>query len=326
VLLCGFSPIENPIPPSAKDISWTITPHLNAAGRFDRADLTANLLLTDSQDEARKLVKEISKLNTDRRALQKDYLAKFLKLAQDQCDLENDPVLFVVADGLRQGVTGIVASHLTREYCRPAFLVIQEGAQAVGSSRSVPAVNVVEILKGCDDLLLRYGGHPQAAGFTVDSAKLGALKERILKLAREKRTPGGFEECIDIDHALEVEEITKGLVDAVARLEPFGQGNPVPIFSLRSAFLKGISQIGAQKNHLKLVIGNSRLSVGAVGWSLAARLEEFSVGAGHDFAFHLEMDRWNGRETPRLVILDVGQPSGAGPGDSDTIQLDLAIG
>ncbi|OGR87214.1 MAG: single-stranded-DNA-specific exonuclease RecJ [Elusimicrobia bacterium RIFCSPLOWO2_01_FULL_60_11] len=322
LLACGIFPGE--APPSAKDISWTVTPHLNAAGRFDRADLTARLLLTESNDEARTLVKEIVQLNKDRKNLQKLNLDKFLKLAKEQCDVVNDPIIFVVAEGLRIGVTGIVASHLVREFSRPALLLIVENGVATGSSRSIPSVNMVEILKECEDLIVKYGGHPQAAGMTVESRNIPALKERVLEAARGRIDSKTRVPQVEIEHDLGLEEITKALVNEVAMLEPFGQGNPLPVFSLRGAFLKGVTPIGAQKNHLKLVVGDSARSVDGVAWSMAHRLEELSVGAGHDFVFNLEMDRWNGREAPRLVIVDLCTSSGSA--GTEPIQLDLVIG
>ena len=321
---CGISSMGTA--PSAKDIAWTVTPHLNAAGRFDRADLTARLLLTESQDEARDLVKEIVQINKDRKNLQKLNLEKFLKLAQEQCDVENDPIIFVTAHGLRQGVTGIVASHLVREFSRPALLLIVENGAAVGSSRSIPSVNILEILKECKDLLVKYGGHPQAAGMTVNSDNIPALKEKILKVAREKIHAKTRVPQVEIESNLELEDITQGLVNEISTLEPFGQDNPLPIFSLRGAFLKGLSQIGTQKNHLKIVVGNSTKSLDGVAWSMINRLEEFSVGAEHDFAFHLELDRWNGRNVPRMVIVDVCISEGVQGQGKEPVQLDLVIG
>ncbi len=309
--------------PSAKDLSWTVTPHLNAAGRFDKADLTARLLLTENDDEARNLVKEICQLNIDRRALQKVNLGKFMTLAKEQCDLEKDKILFVTATGLEPGVTGIVASQLVREYSRPAILLIDAGdGQAVGSSRSIPSFNILNVLKDCEDLLFKYGGHPQAAGMTIGTKNLEAFRQRVRQLA-EKITDQDFAPPLEIDHDLSIEEVTKELLYDLAKLEPFGQGNPLPLFSV-SACLKGITQVGAQKNHLKLVVGDPQVSVNAVGWSMASRLEELSIGKNHDFAFNLEMDRWNGREVPQMVLVDLAL-SRKSSANTDSVQLDLVM-
>ncbi len=312
--------------PSAKDLSWTVTPHLNAAGRFDKADLTARLLLTESDDEAKDLVHEIAKLNVNRRNLQKINLEKFMALAKEQCDLEKDKVLFVVAENLGGGVTGIVASNLVREFSRPAILIIKdETGEATGSSRSLAAISILDILTGCEDLLVKFGGHPQAAGLTVKNENIEKLRKKVLSLAQEKISERDFEPVVEIEHPLTVEEVTKELVYEISRLEPYGQGNPVPVFSLQSACLKGMTQVGAQKNHIKLVIGDAVKSVNAVGWSMSNRLGELSLGKNHDFAFRLEMDRWNGRELPQMVLVDLSPASNASVGKAQSVQLDLVM-
>ena len=160
---------------------------------------------------------------------------------------------------------------------------------------------------------------------TVKSRDISALKERILKVARGKIHSEALTPQVEIESHLELGEITRRLIDEISILEPFGQGNPLPVFSLRAAFLKGISPIGAQKNHLKLVVGNSTQSVDGVAWSMADRLEEFSVGAEHDFAFHLELDQWNGRNVPRMEIVDFRVSDLAQGAGTDPVQLDLCV-
>jgi len=217
-------------PPTAKEIAWGVTPLLNAAGRFSKADLTALLLLTEDEAEAKRLVREISGLNQDRKSLQKINMNEFFKLVQEQCDLTKDKLVFVVAQGLEHGVTGIVASQMVREFARPVVLLIVENGTARGSSRSIPSFNIVNALTRCEGLLTQYGGHPAAAGLTLESKNIEMLKEQIKKIAQEEIDRMDLIPKIEIDLELELNQLNLDFIQEMRQLEPYGQGNPEPVF------------------------------------------------------------------------------------------------
>lgn len=292
--------------PSAKDIAWGVTPLINAAGRFGKAELAVRLLLTNSEDEAINLVIQIVQLNEDRKKLQKANLDKFFALAKEQCDLENDRLIFVVAEGVEHGVTGIVASQMMREFGRPAVLLIQEGESAMGSSRSIVSFNIVDALTECKDLLVKYGGHPAAAGLSVEAKHIETLRARLKDLARQNITAESAVPQIDVDMELDFNAITTELIQEISKLEPFGEGNPVPVFALRGVRCDDHSLVGAQKNHLRLKLSNfNGKSLAAIGWKMNQFSNDLKKGDRLDLCFGLEINTWENRQTPQLVLSDL---------------------
>lgn len=304
----GSSSSAAPSIPSAKDVAWGVTPLINAAGRFGKADLAVKLLLTNSEDEAIDLLVQIVKLNENRKKLQKENIDRFFALAEEQCDLKNDRLLFVVAEGLEHGVTGIVASQMVREFGRPAFLLIKDGDQAMGSSRSLPAFNVVEALAECKDLLVKYGGHPAAAGLSVRGENIEALRARLKEIGRRKLDDSALIPQIDVDLELDFDQVTPEFVQEISKLEPYGEGNPLPVFALRGVRCEEASLVGAQKNHLRLKLSNMNdKHLGAIGWRMNSLMDGFKKGDRLDVCFGLEINNWENRQTAQLVLNDLMQ-------------------
>lgn len=291
--------------PTAKDISWLVTPLINAAGRFLKAELAVQLLLTEDESEGSRLVQEIVSLNQDRRNLQKINMEKFFKLAQEQCDLEKDRLIFIVASGLEHGVTGIVARQMVREFQKPVVLLINEDEESMGSSRSIPGFNIVKALEQCKDLLVKYGGHPAAAGLTVKAKNVELLRKRLKEIAVRKISGELLSGQIEIDMDLQFDLITKDRIREIAKLEPFGEGNPPPVFALKGVRLIECSVMGVQKKHLLLRLSHQEKSLSAVGWNMGALASKFESGEFVDIAFQLEPDRWKERDAAQLILLQL---------------------
>ncbi|MDR3253776.1 MAG: DHH family phosphoesterase, partial [Endomicrobium sp.] len=164
---------------TAKMISWNVTPVLNSSGRMARGMLSAQLLMTKDAFQAKNLYADIIKLNEDRRCLQSENVEQFKQLLKEQCDIENDKVLIVKALNLNHGVTGIIASQMVKTYSKPAFLFITDGKEATGAAISVEGFDVVAALENVKDILIKYGGHSQAAGFTLEHSKIEEFTKRI---------------------------------------------------------------------------------------------------------------------------------------------------
>ncbi|MBI2118713.1 MAG: single-stranded-DNA-specific exonuclease RecJ [Elusimicrobia bacterium] len=291
--------------PTAKDVGWKITPLMNAAGRFSKAHLAVQLLLTNSEEEAAKLFNELAELNQNRKALQKINLEKFIALAKEQADLENDKIIFVVAEGVEHGVTGIVANRMLQEFQRPIILLILEGEEARGSARSLSSFNLIVALNQCKDLLIRYGGHAAAAGMSIAKENIDLLRERIKKIAAQTPHLKILEPCVEIDLELELNAISLELMQELEKLEPLGEGNPAPLFSLRQAEVVGQTLMGQDKSHLQLSLGHNGKSLRAVGWDMARFASELKKGEQVDCIFYLELDRWKERNLPMLLLKDL---------------------
>lgn len=290
---------------TAKSISWSITPLLNAAGRRGKAALSAELLLTESTSIAEKLLDEISQLNAERKELQAENLEKFMPLLSEQCDLENDKIFVVTATGIEHGVTGIIASQIMRLYRRPTVLLIIEGDQAMGAARSIEGFDMVAALGKVSDILIKFGGHSQAAGLTITPEQLPELRRRLKEIAEKEIAPEAFVPTVEIDAELQPSDVTQELVTALGTMEPFGMGNPHPIFMLRKMKVREHGRLGNNGDHLKLRVSrNGGGTFSALGWGMGALDEDISEAVPLDFAVQLEMNVWQDRQSVQMVIQD----------------------
>ncbi|MDR2860760.1 MAG: single-stranded-DNA-specific exonuclease RecJ, partial [Elusimicrobiota bacterium] len=171
---------------TAQSISWNVTPVLNSSGRMGRGSLSAQLLITRDKFQAQTLYTDIIKLNSERRGLQLENIWQFKTLLKEQCDSDKDKVLIVKASNLEHGVTGIIAAHIVKTYSKPAFLLISDGNEAIGAVRSIEGFNIIDALESVKDILIKYGGHNQAAGFTIENSKIDEFKKRIMEYADKK--------------------------------------------------------------------------------------------------------------------------------------------
>jgi single-stranded-DNA-specific exonuclease len=288
-------------PVTARDVGFRIGPRLNAAGRLGAPDPALELLLTRDAARARELAAQLGRFNDERRALEAQVVA--------ECEARfSGPalpsVLVAWSAGWNRGVVGIAAGRLARQLHRPALLFAVEGGVAVGSGRSVPGLDFHGFLRAWESRLARFGGHAQAVGLTADVTALEGLarewEEAAAGWAPESLTPR-----IEFDLGLEISEVTPELLDRLARLEPFGVGNPEPVFRVGPCRLAGAPRIFGNGHLGFLARGADGASVEVVAWSgaaLAGALERpFEMLAA------AELDRFRNR--PRLRLLE-SRPAG----------------
>lgn len=280
-------------------IGYRLGPRINAAGRMARATHVIDLLTTRDPHEARALASALDGFNDDRRTVQEALVSRVLDA------VGSDPSGFVLAagaeaDGWHRGVIGIVAARVRDVVHRPVAIAAIAGQDAVGSVRSVPGVHAVEALDACADLLVRYGGHPTAAGFTVRVAQLDALRARLAAWAATHR-PGEHarpEQVWDTD--VEPADIGQPLFDALRAVGPFGQGNPRPVLRLRQVPLRGVQRFGRTGDHLKATLPGG---VEVVWWRAGDHVSAMA-SAPRDLLVHLEEDHYRGRRRLRLSAID----------------------
>jgi single-stranded-DNA-specific exonuclease len=289
---------------TSKFVSWSVTPVLNAAGRRGKADVAAELLLSVEPYKAQKLVDEIVKLNSERRELQAENMEKFLPLLMEQCDVDNDRIFVVVASGVEHGVTGIIASQISRQHNRPVILLIIEDGEAMGAARSIEGFDIVAALDKVSDILIKYGGHAQAAGLTISVDKIEEFRARIKEIGAELITAELMLSTVKIDAEVNSSEVGVQLIEEMYEMEPFGAGNPYPIFCLTKMKMLECNKLG--DNHIKLKLGkNGGPQLTAVGWGLGRLVEELEGFPVVDIAFNLELNSWKEKKTVQLVIVDV---------------------
>ena len=231
-------------------ISYQIVPRLNSAGRLGDPVDSLRLLTTDSPDVASGLAQKLDALNRERR----DATSDALELAFTQVEaLPSMPALLVVADeGIRPGVAGLVAGRLAERYRRPAVALSLGEEHAVASARSIPGFSIIDAVRSIEGLLTRYGGHSQAAGFTVPRQKLDQAAQRLEAYATERLGSMDLTPTVQIDAVASVAELTEDVQDWLATLEPFGKGNPRPVFASTGVSVLEAQLMGYAQQHLRL--------------------------------------------------------------------------
>jgi len=283
----------------AESISWVIAPRLNAAGRLAHAMTSYKLLMTSSPKEAQGLAIWLEQKNAERQRLTTRVLAK----AREQVLAKGiSPLLVAAGRDFPVGIAGLVAGRLAEEFYRPA-LVIRTGEKiSSGSCRSIPELNIIAALTQCRRLLTYFGGHSQAAGFTLPTRNLPRLKQYLSQLADERLAGADLRPQLDIDAEVTLPELSGDTFDTMQQLAPFGRGNPAPTFLSRRTEVADCRTMGNSAEHLRLKLKQGGAVWDGVGFRLGCYLAEISPQL--DIVYNVEIDRWGGKERLRLNILD----------------------
>lgn len=280
-------------------ISFGLAPRINAAGRVEHAATALQLVLARDGEAAQPLAGELERLNRQRQELTSSVLSVVRPQAQRQAER---PLLLVSGDDLHPGVIGLAASKLVEEFYRPAVVVSQGRETSRASCRSIPEFNMIGALTRCRDLFIRYGGHPQAAGFDLPADRLPDLERRLLQVAREELRDVPLRPHINVDAEVPLGALTGETLGFLQRLAPFGVGNPAPVFLSRGVQVMDAHPVGANGAHLLLKLRDSQAIWDAVAFDQA---EPWEPGTARvDMVFTLGTDRWEGRNTLRLRVLD----------------------
>ncbi|HUT97390.1 MAG TPA: single-stranded-DNA-specific exonuclease RecJ [Dehalococcoidales bacterium] len=289
---------------SAESISWTIAPRLNAAGRLAHAMTSYKLLMTESPQEARDLAIWLEEKNTERQQL----TAKVWATAREQIVAQGITPMLVAADkDYPLGIAGLIAGRLAEEFYRPAIVVRTGETVSSGSGRSIPEFNIIKALTECRELLSHFGGHSQAAGFTLPTKNLPQLQEHLARLATEQLADADLRPQLDIDAEVTLPELSGDTFNTLQQLAPFGRGNPSPTFLSRRTEAVDCRTMGNGAQHLRLKLKQGGTVWDGVGFRLGCYLAEISPRL--DIVYNLEIDRWGGKERLRLNIVDFAPSS-----------------
>lgn len=290
---------------TAGHIGFTLAPRLNAAGRVTHATRAVELLTTADPDTAQAVAEELQATNMERQAIERSIHE------EARLDVVNqgegaDKVIVVAGEGWHPGVIGIVASRLVEEFYKPTMVICVHDGIGKGSCRSIENCNIYEALKSAEDLLLQFGGHHQAAGFSIDEANIPALRERLTQYCKEHLTDEDYVPIVDIDATMTAADVNIELIDQIGTLEPYGMGNSTPIFALPDATVRDVYLMGHQKNHCKIILdGPGDTALDAIAWQGEAYHSEIYPGESVRVAFSLQKNEWQGRVTPQLIIQDI---------------------
>lgn len=283
------------------DVSYRLGPRINASGRLADASLPLNLLLAESVEDCLRDAAQLDGINRERQEIDK----KVTEEASAQAESQGELAGHVVFGDWHPGVVGIAAGKICRALDRPVIVLGQEGDIAKGSGRSVPGTNLVEALTACSDLLKTYGGHPMAVGVSLAVADVPAFRTRFAAAVAAQRVAGAVQvdgRDIEIVHWIKPTEVTDRLLDDLEMLQPYGEGNPEPVFGLRGFVFDRPPMPFGEGNfrHQLTLSGVRRLNF--VAWRMANRMPE--AGRSVELAVRLQWNRWQGRRLPQAEILD----------------------
>ena len=289
-------------------VGFMLAPRVNAAGRMSTPDIAARLLLaTDErmEDEARALAQQLCDENTRRQLEEADLVGQAKKAIETDPAVGAHNVLVVGGAGWHRGVIGIAASKLVDTYHRPSIVLSIDGDIAHGSCRSIPDFDILGALEQCSDVFIKFGGHKQAAGLTMETARVPEFRARINAFADETIEPDQLRPRLRIDAPLSLKGITHDLVSGLDQLGPFGMSNPRPVFNA-----KGVEIVDGPRTikdrHLKMTFAQDGRRFRAIAWRAAEKAEFLEKNrAAVNLAFSLDRNEFQGETFLELSVADV---------------------
>jgi single-stranded-DNA-specific exonuclease len=288
-------------------VAFMLAPRVNAAGRMSTPDIATRLLLATDEamlDEARGLAQQLNDENLKRQREEAELVAQARKVIETDPDVGAHNVLIVGGDGWHRGVIGIVASKLVDTYHKPSIVLSIDGDIAHGSCRSIPDFDMLGALERCADVFIRFGGHKQAAGLTMEAVRVAEFRQRINAWADEVLEPDQLRPKLRIDAPLHLKAITHDLVRGLDAMGPFGMGNPRPVFHATPVeIVDGPRSL--KDRHLKMTFCQDGRRFRAIAWRAAERadfLEKHRTGV--DLAFSLERNEFQGETYLELSVAD----------------------
>ena len=256
---------------SSSDVAFRMAPRINAGGRLALASRGVQLLTTRRMDTAREIAEELNQDNIRRRELEIEIFQQADEMTRQQIDFMNERAIVVCGEGWNPGVIGLAASRLVEKYKWPTIMLSRDGDICVGSARSIPGVNIHEAMSTCRDLFIRFGGHAQAAGLTIEAKNVPEFKRRLSEAIREQAAPEAFIPTEEYDLELELSEMTEAFVDAFSAMQPTGFGNPAPVFCVRGVHTTDVRTIGKDGAHLRMRLAQGSDMRSAIGFRMGDR-------------------------------------------------------
>lgn len=301
IALKSIAGIEGKV--SSGTIAFQIAPRINAIGRLRDAKIAVELFTTSDYDKAMQIAKYLDQENKNRQKIEEEILNEVMIKITNEIDLQKDKVIVVSSSNWHIGVVGIVASKIVDIFHRPTIILCEEDNLARGSGRSIEGFNLFDSLVGCDDILESYGGHEMAAGLKIDISKIDILKEKLNSYA-DKEDVDIFIRRLNIDMMLEADDINFENLDMVKNLEPFGQGNPTPIFGLENLSLISKKYVGSGEKHVKFQFIKSGIYYDGILFNYGSNYID-KDWENVDIAFNMDENNWMGRRNIQFIIRDM---------------------
>lgn len=285
----------------AASVAFSLVPRINAIGRTGHASEALELLLSEDIETAEEKAALVDKSNANRQELEKEIVLEAQKQVEENPEMLNNRVLIFSGENWHGGVIGIVAARLVQKYGKPCLVITDDGTEAKGSARSIDGFSLYDAISSCSELLSHYGGHVLAAGFGMKSENLPAFKKAIEEYAKKVQMPFP---TVELDCKLRPEFINSDILEVISSLEPFGAGNPQPLFGLFGMRLHSISPIGGGK-HLRLTFKRGDSTITALLFGVTQAEFPYQIGDILDLAVKLERNEYMGQVKVSVYIKDM---------------------
>ncbi len=296
---------ENNVP-DTHNISFQIAPRINAAGRMGHANTAYNLIMEKNQDQARKLASELESNNQNRQKIT-EATVKIVKIMAEK-DFKDKKFIFAVGEDFPIGIVGLVAGKIADAFNKPAAVIQKKEKVSEGSFRSIPQLNIIETIEECSDLLVKFGGHNQAAGIKIENKNLDKFYKKLDSAISSKLKDKDLTPEIEINAEIKIEDVNFNLIENLEKLEPFGEGNKKPVFLIKGLVVENINIVGSNAKHLKLFLRSQDSSpkvFEAIGFNMAREHEKIKKGDKIDAVFNLEKDEWNNSKKIQMKLIDI---------------------
>ncbi|WP_026672442.1 single-stranded-DNA-specific exonuclease RecJ [Alkalihalobacterium bogoriense] len=292
---------------NAEHVGFAIGPRINAAGRLAHAAPAVELLTTSDGEEAFAIAEEIDQLNKERQAIVNEMTKEAIEIVENEFPISDNHVLLIGKEGWNPGVIGIVASRLVEKYYRPTIILSydNETGKAKGSARSIEGFDMFENLSESRDILPHFGGHPMAAGLTMQIKDVDTLRQRLHAQAEAILTSEDFIPSSHIDVVTSLDQISLDVIKQMEQLAPYGVANPTPKIMIKDVVVGQSRRIGSDENHLKLVFEQNNAKLDGIGFQLGHLYDEMTANVTLSAVGTLSVNEWNGHSKPQFMLEDI---------------------
>jgi len=302
-VLLGYCDLPD-FPLTARHIAWNVAPVINAAGRMGDAKIAVKLFTTEDVCTANDLSRILIEFNERRKEKGERNLSIIRPMVENT--YSKDPVIVLSTDQAEHGVTGILASKIARKYSKTAIIIVNDGNIGIGSGRGSGNIDLVSLVSRCDDLLIKYGGHRSAVGFTIATRNIESFRKRINSIVHNELDSYKCKDILEIDDTISPDEISFDFYYDFRVFEPTGTGNLPPRFSILGTTVTSPCSIGKNKSHIKFYIPGRDCMVPVIGWGLADKASKIlSENSLIDIVFTVEEDHFRGESSLQLILIDI---------------------
>jgi len=285
-------------------IGFILGPRLNAAGRMDSATISLDLLLSEVPSEAYALANSLEAHNLTRQKMQSEVVEEAMSMIEADEILKAQAIIVVAKPGWHKGVLGIVASRIVDKYNRPTVVISIEDGVGTGSARSVDGFHLHEALTSCAAVLENYGGHKRAAGLRLKHDNIDNFRQAINDYAQAALGQEKFIPSLQIDGEIPLSVLDLSLIETIGSMEPYGEGNPTPVFCSRNLIVKSPPMLMG-KDTIKFWVSDGDKAFSAVGFGMGSFKDMVKLGAQVDIAYTLGIDDWNKAPVVQLMLKDI---------------------